>query len=202
MARQLSTAQNTAIQGKVVRVIDLVKIELPKNTIRVTNFEADVSTTYEDGSTANTYSMGQGYLFHTGIALTTQTSNQTVTINFDGINIDSSADSIVRMFANDNYSAAPVTIAKHIVTNDNFGVNSTATINDVFVVFKGIVDNFSIKVTDQESIVSVFCSGPFADFERTALYGYTNIASQSKVYPNDRGFKFSQNNVRNIRWEE
>jgi len=65
-----------------------------------------------------------------------------------------------------------------------------------------LIDNVSYKVTTDDALVTVFCGGPFSNFDRTAIYGFTNTASQQKLFANDTGFDFSANNVSNIRWEE
>lgn len=205
MPRDLSTTQLSGISGKTTRIIDFIKIELAGRNIRVTNFEADVTTTgMNDVGASETFKMGLGYLYHSDITLTTQTSNQTVNITFDAVSLDSTAteEAPVVSLANSTHIGKTVTIGKHIVTDTNFGTSSTATINDVFVVFKGIIDNISFKTTDANAYCTVYASGPFANFDKTAIYGYTNTQSQRLVYPDDRGFTYSQSTLTSIKWEE
>jgi hypothetical protein len=193
------TARNTTLtynqlNARSLRFIDLVKIVLPNKTLLVTNYEQDVTITTEDGSTTETFLTGKGYLYHSDIVLASNLDNNTVNLVFDSVYLDSAADTPGTVFANSNYAGAPVTIRKALVD-----VNSDIT---NFIIFKGIVDSFTIKITNNDSLLNVVCGGPFANFDKTVIYGYTNTKSQNRLYPDDLGFEFSQNNVRNITWSE
>lgn len=190
-------AESELLSENNIRIVDLVRVQLPSYTILATNFESELVDNSYDGSTNETYAIGTGYISHGAIALSAQTDSQQVNLIFDAI--DNGANTVVNLFANGNYSGAPVMISKKIVYLDSAGFATSGT---TFNVFKGIVDNYTIKVNDKEANLFVNCSGPFADFDKTALYGYTNTSSQSRLYPNDIGFKYSTSTITNIRWEE
>jgi|TARA_R110002051_G_scaffold114494_1_gene187429 hypothetical protein len=186
---------NTDLSARSIRLIDLIKIELPAGTITATNYESDISLLSDDGSTIDTYYTGKGYIAHNSISQTGQVMNSTVELYFDSIALDSTQNSIGLEFANGNYTGAPVTIKKGLV-KDPF----TDTV--YFTVWKGVVDNFSINLKDTTSKMTITVGGPFANFDKTPLYGYTNTASQSMLYEDDKGFQYSQRPVSNLRWEE
>ena len=172
----------------------MVKIILPTKTLLLTNYEADVTITTEDGSTTETFLTGKGYLYHSDIVLTSNLDNTTVNLIFDSVYLDSAAETPGTLFANSNYAGASVIIRKALVGDDNSITN--------FIIFKGIVDGFTLKITNNDSLLNVVCGGPFANFDKTVVYGYTNTKSQGRLYPTDLGFEYSQNNVRNIIWSE
>ena len=190
-----STSLSTdLLSTRALQFVDCVKIELSAGTLLYTNNSADVSITGLDGSTTETYLTGNGYLYHSALTTTAQAQAERVHLVFDALTVDSTATAPGPAFANADTTGASVTITK--VEIDSAGVGVT------FVAFKGIVDNFSIKVTDKESLLTVFCGGKFANFEKTSLYGYTTTSSQNKLYPLDTGFEFAANKHTNIRWEE
>ena len=177
-----------------LRFIDLVRVELPSGTLFYTNYEADASITSEDGSTSETYLTGSGYLGHSAISVSSNAKTDSIEITFDSSQVDSTATNIAATLANGNVHSAPVTIKKAYV--DSTGVVFS------FIAYKGIIDNYSLKYSNQGATATLFCAGEFANFDRVNLYGYTNTVSQSKLYPLDTGFNFAEQNHSNIRWEE
>ena len=186
---------STDLNARTVRFIDLVTIELPAGTFRVTNYEADIPILSSDGSTDDTFLTGRGYLSHSPINQSSQVANTTVELDFDAVLLDSSADTLGTEFANGNYTGAPVTIKKGLV-KDPFADTV------YFTIWKGFVDNFAINVTDKGSTMTVTVGGAFSNFDKKSLYGYTNTASQSRLFPLDKGFQYSQRQISNLNWEE
>ena len=199
----LTDTQLARLDNDVVRLIDLVRLELPNGTVkRFTNAETDVVSNIVDGSTSETYLAGQGYESHSAIPLTAQINANRIDITFSSVNTDSSVtEPIARTLLNNPVSGGTVFIAKRIVSATTLAFNANPSEGE-FIAFKGFMDNLSYKINNTESSVTVFCGGPFSNFDRTAIYGFSNSASQHKLFPNDTGFDFSANNVRNIKWEE
>jgi hypothetical protein len=186
---------STLLTPRNLRLVDMIRLQLPNGTvIRATNFEYDISSTIVDGSTSETFLSGQGYVTHSAIPLTSQLNANTVNLLFDSTQTDSAAQPIMRTLLNNPIIGGTVHIIKRIISSGSSGTD--------FIAFKGIMDNLSYKITNTESNLLLFCGGPFSNFDRTAIYGYTNTASQQKTYPNDTGFQYSSKNVRNIKWEE
>ena len=183
------------LDTRTIRFVDCVKIELSAGTLLYTNYESDIQVTSIDGSTVDTYLTGQGYVGHSPITTTGQANPETVNISFDSNQLDSTANLVGPAFLNGNTTGAEVTITK-------VNIKSDGTQGISYVAFKGIVDNFSMKLTDTEQSMTIFCGGQFANFDKQALYGFTNTKSQQLVYPNDTGFDFSEQDHSNIRWEE
>lgn len=190
-----SNLTTTILDTRTIRFIDCVKIELSAGTLFYTNYEADIQITSIDGSTLDTYLTGQGYVGHSPITTTGQANPETVNISFDSSQLDSTANLVGPAFLNGDTTGAPVTITK-------VNIKSDGTVGTNYIAFRGIIDNFSMKLTDTAQTLTIFCGGQFANFDKQALYGYTNTKSQQLVYPNDTGFDFSENDTANIRWEE
>ena len=185
----------TILDIRTIRFIDCVKIELLAGTLLYTNYESDIAVTSIDGSTLDIYKTGQGYVGHSPITTTGQANPETVNISFDSSQLDSTANLVGPAFLNGDSTGAPVTITK-------VNIKSDGTVGTNYIAFRGIVDNFSMKLTDTAQSLTVFCGGQFANFDKQSIYGYTNTKSQQLVYPNDTGFNFSENDSANIRWEE
>lgn len=199
----LSTANLQLLDRPAVHIIDLVRLEFPDGTIkRFTNADDDAGSRIIDGSTQESFLAGQGYVGHSAIPLTSQLNANRIELTFSAVATDSSAtEPIARTLLNRPIAGGSVHLIKKILDRDTTSLDTVAT-NDQFIAFQGVMDNLSYKVTNDDAIVTLFCGGPFSNFDRTAIYGFTNTASQQKVFPNDTGFDFSANNVRNIRWEE
>lgn len=178
-----------------LRIIDLITIDLPAGTLRYTNFEGDITITSDDGSTLETYKTGQGYLAHSEIKITSSNSNAELQLFFDSVALDSTADSLGVEFANGNFAGAPVTIKKGLIKDP-------ISTSKYWTIYNGIVDNFSINLTDTDSRMTVTVGNPFANFDKKSVFGYTNSNSQQKVFPTDQGFQYAQRKVSNLKWEE
>lgn len=205
MPRQdFTTAQKTYLEQRTLRLVDLVRIQLPNGQVkRFTNAENDVTSTIVDGSTSEIYLAGQGYATHAPIPLTSQINANRVQFNFYSTLVDSSVtEPISRFFLNNPISGGSIVLAKRYVDSTDVGYDANPAHNLEFFVFKGFVDNLQFKITDDESQIALFCGGPFSNFDRIAIYGYTNTASQQKLFPNDTGFDYSAKNFRDIKWEE
>ncbi|MEK9696192.1 MAG: hypothetical protein VW270_10520 [Candidatus Poseidoniales archaeon] len=204
MARtQLSQTQLDKLNQDSVQMIDLVRLEFPDGTIkRFTNADADAGSRIVDGSTQEQYLAGQGYIGHTGIPLTSQLNANRIELRFSAVATDSSAtEPIARTLLNRPISGGTVHVIKKILDSSTTSLDLIGT-DDQFIAFQGVMDNVSYKVTNEDASITLFCGGPFSNFDRTAIYGFTNTASQQKNFPDDTGFDFSANNVKNIRWEE
>jgi hypothetical protein len=194
----LTNTQLAWFDQSILRLVDLVRLEFPNGIIkRFTNHTSDSYSNIVDGSTNELYLAGQGYQVHSPIPLTPQINANRLELTFSAVETDSSAtEPIARTLLNNPISGGSVIISKRI----NPGLDDAS--QGEFIAFKGVMDNLSYKVTDTQSTITIFCGGPFSNFDRTAIYGFTNTASQHKLYPADTGFNFSSKNVRNIRWEE
>jgi|TARA_R110000744_G_scaffold76798_1_gene152003 hypothetical protein len=198
-----SSLTTSVLSARSLRFVDCIKIELDSGTLKYTNHYADIAITSIDGSTQDTYLTGQGYIGHSAITITGQAQPEKVDLSFDSSQLDSTANLIAPAFANGNTTGAPVTITKTAITTSSGGGGLITEVAGItYIAFKGIVDNFSIKITDRDTMLTIFCGGELANFDKTSLYGFTNTVSQSKLYPLDTGFEFSANNAANIRWEE
>ncbi len=195
----LTNTQLEKLALSQLRIVDLIRLELPNGIVkRFTNDSFDATSNLVDGSTNETYLTGQGYLSHNALPLTSQINANRIEITFSAVATDSSVtEPIARTLLNNPVSGGTV----HIIKRVDPGLNDASNGGE-FLAFKGLMDNVSYKVTTDDALVTVFCGGPFSNFDRTAIYGFTNTASQQKLFPNDTGFNFSANNVSNIRWEE
>lgn len=181
MGRGLTSSQLNDLSQQNHFVIDLIKIQLPLLTVRYTN--AVVDYTYN----AETYLSAQGYVGHTDITEATSADNESISLLFDGV--DTTISSLV---LNQNFVGSQVNIFKAIL-DDTF----TGT---AFEIYKGQLESFNL-VQEQDTIKLQFnCAGPFADFQKTAIYGSATQASYQSVHPNDQGFEFVAATKTDLKW--
>tara|TARA_R110002012_G_C11476680_1_gene594580 strand:+ start:106 stop:732 length:627 start_codon:yes stop_codon:yes gene_type:complete len=82
-----------------------------------------------------------------------------------------------------------------VVLGDDYSFSST----DVYMIFDGTIDGYSITEDENTSTLSITCSNNFAKFD--SINGRkTNPASQNVRFPNDRGFEFASALKQDIRW--
>ena len=74
-----------------------------------------------------------------------------------------------------------------------------AIIGDKILTFDGQITGFSIDDSEDSSVISVSCASHWADFERRSGR-LTNNNSQQYFFPNDTGFQFAANSIKDIKW--
>lgn len=181
MGRGLTSSQLNSLSSQNHFVIDLVKIVLPSQTVRYTN--AVVDYTYN----AETYLSAQGYVGHTDIAEATAADNESINLLFDGVDT-----TISDLVLNQNFVASTVIIYKAIL-DDTF----TGT---AFEIYKGQLESFNLLQEKDTLKLQLNCGGPFADFQKTAIYGSATQASYQSIHPNDLGFEYVAANLADLKW--
>ena len=77
--------------------------------------------------------------------------------------------------------------------------NSGAIIGEAIPTFDGEITGYAITESRNSSTISVSCASHWADFERKAGR-LTNNNSQQYFFPNDTGFRFAAESVKDIKW--
>jgi len=133
-------------------------------------------------------------------------------INFG--NLKETADLTVQSF-DVIFSAVDTTTLSALVTSDAglkrlsgrqavfyrvvLGDDYTFSQNDVYMIFDGTIDGYSITEDENTSTLSITCSNNFAKFD--SINGVkTNPASQQARYSWDKCFEFASSMKKDIRW--
>jgi len=196
--RQLASATVTKLNAETVHYVDLIQLHLT------------------DASGNDTFVQ-----YNTGpIDLVVNTPTSSVTsyiaqgdfINFG--NLKETADLTVQSF-DVIFSAVDTTTLSALVTSDAglkrisgrqavfyrvvVGDDYSFSANDVYMIFDGTIDGYSITEDENTATLSITCSNNFAKFD--AINGVkTNPASQRARFPTDRGFEFASALKQDIRW--
>jgi uncharacterized protein YjbI with pentapeptide repeats len=197
MARGISTTAQTKLAATSRRVFDLLSIKQQDDSnlfiigtdstvidLQFTN--CDVDLTYN----GETFQANLGYIGHSSITESSNATNDKVSISFDGVDLTNARDIL-----NANFVGAKVNLKKVIVGGDY-----TFTTNDVYEVFDGFINTFSLTTSKETANFRLECGGPFSAFEKASIYGYATTLSHQTVFPNDKGFDFAQQTLADIKW--
>jgi len=199
MPRDLSTTAQSGLAGTTRRVVDLVSISSQDGTalfllgtdssVSALNFtNCDTNLTFD----SVTYNANLGYIGHSEISETVNANNEKVSITFTGVDL-SNAEAIL----NANFVGAKVVIRKAIIDADY-----TFSTNNVYEVFEGFVNTFSLNAGTDTADFQLECGGPFSAFEKASVYGFASTQSHHTIFRNDRGFDFTTQTLTDLKWGE
>lgn len=181
MPRTVNASTSTALESDQIRLCHLVQLDFD-TTLRITdNFFPVVS----GGETF----IPAGHLLTIGEVQETQE----LRIGSLKISLSSVNQAYVSIFLNMDYLNRRVRIWNAILDE------SGAIIGDAIATFDGEVTGYGITENKSSSIISVACSSHWADFERKTGR-FTNNNSQQYYFPNDTGFRFAAESIRDIKW--
>ena len=181
MPRTINAATLSALQSDQIRMCHLVQIDF-EDVVRITdNFHPVASG-------------GQTFL-PAGHLLSIQDVQETEELRVGSLKISlSSVDqAYVSIFLNIDYLNRRVRIWNAILDE------SGQLIGDAIPTFDGEVTGYAITENRSSSTISVSCASHWADFERKAGR-LTNNNSQQYFFPNDTGFRFAAESVKDIKW--
>ena len=181
MPRTINASTISALQSDQIRMCHLVQIDFDSVTRITDNFHAVVS----DGDT----------FLPAGHLLSIQDVQETEELRVGSLKISlSSVDqAFVSLFLNIDYLNRRVRIWNAILNA------SGQLIGDAIPTFDGEITGYGISEGRNSSTISVSCASHWADFERKAGR-LTNNNSQQYFFPNDTGFRFAADSVKDIKW--
>ena len=97
------------------------------------------------------------------------------------------------LFLTNDHVNRQVNFRKALVDDDG------AVIGDSILAFDGRITRFEIKESSRTSEITIEVASHWADFEKTAGR-LTNTNSQQRFFPNDLGFAYAANTIRDLRW--
>lgn len=196
MTRNLSTTAQSALAATTRRVVDLVSItaqdgerlfRLDDETRSFLNFtNCDVDLTYD----STIYNANSGYLGHSAITEQTNAANEKMSLMFTGVDL-SNAEFIL----NANFVGAKVTIRK-VIIDESYAFST----DNVYLVFEGFVNTFSLSNNLETADFRLECGGPFSAFEKSTIYGFASTQSHQTVFRNDQGFEYTTETLTDLQW--
>lgn len=181
MPRTVNAATITALESDSIRMCHLVQVDFD-TVIRITdNFHKVTS----GGETF----LPAGHLLSIGAIQETQE----LRIGSLQITLSAVDQAYVSIFLNSDYLNRRVRIWKAVLDS------SGAIVGDAISTFDGEVTGYSIAEDRETAAITVSCSSHWADFERKAGR-FTNQNSQQYYFPNDTGFRFAAESIKDIKW--
>lgn len=174
MARQLSTALRSHLEGNSFKICRLVKLGTASGTKYFTDAAFDVA--YD----SNTYEAQGSFL-----GITDVEENSDVVVSKTNI--------ILSAIETNNMA----TYAQSSVINQSVEIyiaylnpSTNAIIGDPIQTFKGRVAGYNVNDARKTSTINLECANSFANFEKTNGR-QTNEGSFRREHPTDRGMEFS-----------
>ena len=176
MARNITSAFNTAITNKVVRPIMAVELDFSDGVLKMWNGYGNLTMTA--GGSSKTFT-GQGDLLGiTGIEESSTLSMSGITLTLAGVK-----SSLISTALSANY------------TNKNGAVylglfdTSQNVVADVYTLFKGKMDVLNIQEGQDTALITLKLESRLVTFEKASNRMYT-LEDQQVDFPNDVGFEF------------
>jgi len=181
MPRTINPSTISALQSDEIRLCHLVQIDFDSITRITDNFHP---VQYD----------GQTFL-PAGHLLSIQDVQETEELRVGSLKISlSSVDqAFVSVFLNIDYLNRRVRIWNALLNQ------AGQIIGDPIATFDGDITGYGITENRSSSTISVSCASHWADFERKAGR-FTNNNSQQYFFPNDTGFRFAAESVKDIKW--
>ena len=176
MARNITSAFNTAITNKVVRPIMAVELDFSDGVLKMWNGYGNLTMTA--GGSSKTFT-GQGDLLGiTSVEESSTLSMSGITLTLAGIK-----SSLISTALSANY------------TNKNGAVylglfdTSQNVVADVYTLFKGKMDVLNIQEGQDTALITLKLESRLVTFEKASNRMYT-LEDQQVDFPNDVGFEF------------
>lgn len=181
MPRTVNASTITALASDSIRMCHLVQIDFD-SVIRITDYFHRVVKVADAFIPA-------GHLLAIGATQETQE----LRIGSLQISLSAVDKAYVSIFLNTDYLNRRVRIWKAVLDA------SGAIVGDAILTFDGQITGYNISENPDSSTISVSCSSHWADFERKAGR-FTNNNSQQYFFPNDTGFRFAAESIKDIKW--
>jgi len=186
MPRGLHSNTIAALASDSFNLATLIQFDF-STTIRITDWGRNV---YSGGSTWTSSS----HLIGVDAPQETQGLRvNTLNISLSGVDPYFNNIFLSETSGQSTYLDAPVKVYRAVM-NDSDGV-----IGQRFLVFQGLVTGFDIADSKDSSTLTVECASHWKDFEKENGRR-TNNNSQKVFFPDDKGFRFAAESIKDIRW--
>ena len=176
MARDITSAFNTAITSKVVRPIIGIELEFSDGTLRMWNGYGDLTMTA--GGSSKVFTGAGDMLGLTEVEESSTLSMSGVTLSLAGIKSSLISTALSALYTNRNGAIylGLFDASKNIVA-------------DVYTLFKGKMDVLNIQEGSETAVITLKLESRLITFEKSANRMYT-FEDQKIDFPNDLGFEF------------
>jgi len=181
MTRSLTGSLTTELATNKLNPIELVYIGVSTGFYYTDHYK-DISYN------GNTYVASSLFLGLSEVTESSEVAVNSLTLKFTGAD-----QTIISLVLNNDYMDKVVNVYRGFL-ND-----SQALISDPFLLFEGRIENFNIDEDETSSSVLISVASHWADFDKVKTRK-TNTNSQKLYFPNDKGFDYASQSVREIKW--
>lgn len=198
MPRDLASATVTKLEAQTVHIVELIQLHLRDSNgndsiLQLNTGPTDiVAVTPTSGTTLYT---AQGQFLNFGsLKETADLSVPSFEILFTAVD----TTTLAALVASDNSGRAingRRAVFYRVVLDSSYNFSN----DDVYMIFDGTIDGFSITQDDNTATLSLTCTSNFAKF--SMINGVkTNMGSQQTRFPDDMGMEFASSIRQDIRW--
>tara|TARA_R110001583_G_scaffold2294_3_gene16902 strand:+ start:951 stop:2675 length:1725 start_codon:yes stop_codon:yes gene_type:complete len=180
--RGMSTAVLTEIAKSQNQPFHLIEIYFDSGTVYMTDSFKDISWN------SNTYLAGGSFLTFTDI-----TEQNAITVSDIEVQLSGVDRSVMVTILSENF------MDRELIIRKGFLNSSSAVIVDPIIVYSGKMDEPTIVESAETCTVAVKVANLFVDFLKSNGR-YTNNESQHLIFPDDNGFAYAYQIIKQIDW--
>ena len=180
--RGMTAAVLTEIAESQNKPFHLVEIYFTSGTVYFTDSDRDITWN------SNTYSAAGHFLTFSEINEQNALTVSDIEVQLSGVDRTYLTEILSETFMDRN-----------LIIRKGFFDDSNAVIVDPIIIYSGKMDQPNIIETSETCTVSVTVANLFVDFTKTTGR-YTNEESQHLFFPNDNGFQYAHQIIKEINW--
>ena len=183
------------LKGTSLYLADLIELQLSTTqylTSAEINLQFDSATAPDSGN--NTYLAQGQFLKYSNIKETADLRISTVNLEFTAVDLTT-----VALLMSNDFIDKRVVIYSVVMDADHEWTTNVVPSANAYMLFDGRISGYGINQTREGATIELSTASQFADFEK--IKGRrTNSQSQQIYFPGDRGFEYSPQVVKDLKW--
>jgi len=197
MTRDIASGTVTKLEANSIFYAELIQLHLRTTgsdlLVQYTSANADLEVATSTSS-ENTY-VSQGQFINFGnLKETADMQIQSFDLTFTAVD----TTTLAALIASDTSDRA-LNGRRVVVHRVILDAEYKHTSDDVYMIFDGLINGFSLAEDENTATVNLNCSSRFVNFDATAGRK-TTVGSQQIYFPQDRGFEFASSLKKDVRW--
>jgi len=199
MTRLIASSTVTKLEGSNIFYAELIQLHLksdPQNDNVVQYTTANVDLTVSTPTSSSTSYVSQGQFINFGnLKETADLQIQSLDMLFTAVD----TTTLAALVTHTNDSGKSLNGRRVVVYRIILGNDYSFSADDVYMIFDGSINGFSVSEEETTATLSLNCSSKFINFEATTGRK-TTIGSQQLFFPKDEGMEFASALKKDVRW--
>lgn len=202
MTRDIASGTVTKLEANSVFYAELIQLHLLNSSgndavVQFTSANADLEVATSTSS-ENTY-VSQGQFINFGnLKETADMQIQSFDLTFTAVDTTTLA-ALIASDTSQSSSGSALNGRRVVVHRVILDADYKHTSDDVYMIFDGLINGFSLSEDENTATVNLNCSSRFVNFDATAGRK-TTVGSQQIYFPQDLGFEFASSLKKDVRW--